>query len=243
MLNIFKSELLKLKKDTMFFTGTIICILVPVFVIVKDKFLSTPPTEIIDWVMTCHLIDFLFLSALSSFIITNLVQKEYQSGTLTNILSSAVSRVSFIFSKLAIWFLWYILLLIYMEVTTIIGSNLIYPTQFNSEIAKTIVIMFTKFGLLAFIALVPLLWVTIRQRKLFYPAILVGIGLTGILLGGTSISMELILPASIVPWTAVSLVAIYQVESPYIIIGTISIILVGVVGLFLALRELYKQDQ
>lgn len=227
----------------MFFTGTSICVLVPVFVIIKDKFLSTPPTEIMDWVMTCHLIDFLFLSALSSFIVTNLIQKEYQSGTLTNILSSAVSRAAFIFSKLAVWFLWYILLLIYMEAITVIGGNLIYPSQFNSEFTKTIIIMFTKFGLLAFITLVPLLWVTIRQRKLFYPAILVGIGLTGILLGGTSISMEMILPASIVPWTAVSLVAIYQVENPYIIISTISIILVGIIGLFLALRELYKQDQ
>lgn len=243
MLNIFKSELLKLKKDTMFFSGTIICISVPVFVIVKDKYLSTPPTEIMDWAMTCHLIDFLFLSALSSFIITNLVQKEYQSGTLINILSSAVSRASFIFSKLSVWFLWYILLLIYMEATTIIGGSLIYPAQFNFEFAKTIILLFTKFGLLAFMALVPLLWVTIRQRKLFYPAILAGIGLTGILLGGTIVSMELILPASIVPWTAVSLIAIYQVESPYIIIGTISIILIGAVGLFFALRELYKQDQ
>lgn len=243
MLNILKSELLKLKKDTMFYTGTVISVLVPILIILKDKFLSAPPDKIADWVMTCCLIDFLILSALSGFIVTNLVQKEYQSGTLTNILTSAVSRTSFIFSKLTIWFLWYAVLLIYIEIITVWGGSLIYPAQFNAGFAKMVIVMFTKFGLLSFITLVPLIWVTILQRKLFYPAILAAIGFTGILLGGLNISMEMILPASILPWTAVSLAAVYQVESPYIIIGITSIVLTGIVGFLLALRSIKKQDQ
>lgn len=243
MLNILKAEFLKLKKDTMFFTGTIITILVPVFMIFKDKFLSAPPDQIMDWIMTCCLIDFLILSVLSGFIITNLVQKEYQSGTLINILSSTVSRASFVFSKLAVWFLWYVILLAYIELVTVLGSSLIYPGQFHTGIVKMVFVMFTKFGLLTFITLVPLLWVTILQKKLFYPAILTAIGFTGILLGGFNISAEMMMPASFVPWTAVSLVAVYQVESPYIIIGTLSIALTGIVGLGLALRSIYKQDQ
>lgn len=226
----------------MFLTGTIISILVPVFIIIKDKFMSTPPDEMMDWVMTCCLLDFLILSALSGFIITNLVQKEYQAGTLTNILSTAVSRAFFIFAKLAVWFLWYVILLAYTEIVTVIGSRLIYPSQFNVQFAKIVFVMFTKFGLLTFITLIPLLWITILQKKLFYPAVLAGIGFTGILLGGFTISMDMILPASIVPWTAVSLVAVYQVESPYLVIGLISIALTGIVGLFLALQSIYKQD-
>lgn len=243
MLNILKSEFLKLKKDTMFYTGTIISALVPILAIIKDKFLSTPPDEITEWVMNCCLIDFLVLSALSGFIITNLVQKEYQSGALTNILSSAVSRASFVFAKLAIWFSWYIVLLIYIEIVTVLGSRFLYPAQFDIDFARMVIVMFTKFGLSSFITFIPLLWVTILQRKLFYPAILVAIGFTGILFGGFNISMEMILPASIVPWTAVSLVTIYQIESPYLIIGIISIAITGIIGLLLALRSIYKQDQ
>lgn len=243
MLNILKSEILKLKKDAMFYTGTIISILIPVLIIIKDKFLSTPPSEIMDWVMSCCLINFLILSLLSGLIITNFVQKEYQSGTLTNILSAAVSRASFVFAKLMVWFLWYVVLLGYIEIMTVIGSNLIYPAQFSTDFVKMIIIMFTKFGLLTFVTLVPLLWVTILQRKLFYPAILVTIGFTGVLIGGFNISMEMTLLASIVPWTAVSLVAICQVESPYIVIGIISIVLTGIFGLLLALRSIYKQEQ
>ncbi|MGN0250014.1 MAG: ABC transporter permease [Oliverpabstia sp.] len=204
MLNILKSEILKLKKDAMFYTGTIISILMPILVILKDEFLSSPPDNLMDWVMTCCLVDFMVLSILSGFIITNSVQKEYQSGALTNILAAAVSRASFLFAKLAVWFVWYVLLLIYMEFVTVIGSSLLYPS---------------------------------------YPAILVTIGFTGILIGGASISMEMILPASMIPWTAVSLVALYQVQSPYCVIGIFSISLTGVIGLLLALREIYKQDQ
>ena len=243
MLNILKSELLKLKKDTMFFTGTIISILVPVLLIMKDQFLATPPTEIMAWVMNCCLIDFLILSALSGFIITNLVQKEYQAGTLTNILCSAVSRASFVFVKLFVWFLWYIVLLACIEMITILGSRFLYPTQFNADFAKMIIVMFTKFGVLTFLTMVPLLWITILQRKLFYPAILVTLGFSGILIGGFNISTEMIIPASIVPWTAVSLVTIYDVESPYAVIGIISILLTGIFGILLALHSIYKQDQ
>ena len=148
-----------------------------------------------------------------------------------------------LFVKLAAWFLWYVAILIYIEIVTILGSNILYPTQFNVEFAKLIVAMFTKFGLLTFVTLTPLLWITLLQRKLFYPSILVTLGFTGILLGGFNISMEMMIPASIIPWTAVSLVSVYQVENPYFIIGIISIILTGIFGVFLALRAIHEQDQ
>lgn len=43
LFNVLKSEFLKLKKDTMFYIGTIITMLVPVLVILKDKVISAPP--------------------------------------------------------------------------------------------------------------------------------------------------------------------------------------------------------
>lgn len=243
MLNILKSEFLKLKKDTMFFTGTFISVITPAFLIVKDKYLSVPPNEITEWVMSCCLVNFMIFSVLSGFIITNLVQKEYQSGTIINILSSSVSRIAFVCSKLAIWFLWYAVVLIFIEIVTLLGGKLIYPSQFNVDFIKMVIVMFSKFGFLSFISFIPLLWITILQRKLFYPSILAAIGFTGFLLGGFNISSEMILSASIVPWMAVSLVSVYQVESLYIEIGLIAIILTGLMGLFFSCYSFYKQDQ
>lgn len=243
MLNILKSEFLKLKKDAMFYTGTVISALVPILVIVKDRFLSSPPGAVMDWVMNCCLVDFLILSALSGFIVTNLVQREYQSGTLINVLTSAVSRASFVAAKLAVWFVWYAVLLVYIGSVTVLGCRLLYPAQFDAALARGVFAMFTEFGLASFVTFIPLLWVTVLQRKLFYPAVLTGIGFTGILLGGFTLSAEMLLPASILPWTAVSLVTVYQVENPYRIIGILSIAAAGIIGLLLALRAIRRQDQ
>lgn len=227
----------------MFYSGTLITMLVPVLVIIKDKVLSTPPKAALDWVMICCLVDFLVLSILSGLVITNLVQKEYQSGTLRNVLTSAVSRISFLLSKLAIWFFWYFILLIYIEAVTLSGSKFIYPDEFSIDFAKTLITMFTKFGLLSFITFVPLLWVTILQKKLFYPSVLAAIAFTGILIGGFNISQDMLFTASLFPWTAVSLIAVYQAETPYLIIGWISIALTGMLGLYLSIRAIYKQEQ
>ncbi len=53
----------------------------------------------------------------------------------------------------------------------------------------------------------------------------------------------MLFPASLFPWTAVSLIAVYQVETPYLIIGWISIALTGMLGLYLSIRAIYKQEQ
>lgn len=53
----------------------------------------------------------------------------------------------------------------------------------------------------------------------------------------------MLFPAGLFPWTAVSLIAVYQVETPYLIIGWISIALTGMLGLYLSIRAIYKQEQ
>lgn len=240
---MIQSEILKLKKDAMFFVGTMLAIITPVLLIIKDSKLATPPNEILPWVMSCCLVNFTVLSILSGLIITNLVQKEYQSCTLTNILISSTSRLAFIFSKLIVWFLWYFIMLIFIGAITVLGGKLIYPAQFNLSFVKSTIELFVRFGLLNFISSIPLLWITILQKKLFYPSILTAIGFTAILVGGISISLEMLLPASFIPWTAVSIIAIYHNGSPCMEIGMVSIILTGLIGLFLSYCSFIRQDQ
>ncbi|WP_300819129.1 hypothetical protein [uncultured Oscillibacter sp.] len=102
--------------------------------------------------------------------------------------------------------------------------------------------MFTKFGTLSFVSFLPLLWVTVLQRKLFYPSALAALGFSAILLGRFNISTEMLPLASLMPWTAVSLVSVYQVEGPYTAIGMVSIALTGIFGVQSALRAIDKQD-
>lgn len=242
LLTLLKTELAKQKKDAMFITGTTICVLIPILVIIKDKFLSAPPTGIMDWAMSYCLVTFFVLAVLSGFVMTNSIQKEYQSGTLINVFCSSVSRMSFVLVKLAVWFLWYVMMLIYIEIIAALGGRFLYPTLFSTGYVKWMLGMFTEFGVLSFITFIPLLWIAILQRKLFYPALLVTLGFSGILLGGFNISTEMMMAASFIPWTAVSLVSIFQVKSPYVVIGMISILLTGTLGVLLALRSAYRQD-
>lgn len=243
MRNLLMAEFLKLKKDTMFFTGTIITVLVPVFLILKDNCLSVPPYEITEWVMSYCVVTFMVLSVLSGFIITNLVHKEYQAGTVVNILSSAVSRTSFVCCKLVVWFLWYAVMLACIEGIVIFGGYLIYPDQFQPAFVKMVIVMFSECGLLSFISFLPLLFITVLQRKLFYPSILAAIGFTGLFMGGFNISAEMILPASVIPWTAVPLAAVYRPKSPYLEIEISVILLTGFVSLFFVCRSFRRQDQ
>lgn len=240
---MIKAELFKLKKDIMFFIGTSIVVAIPILILVKDVYFTTPPKELLNWIMSCCLIDFLILSVISGFIITNLIQREYQAGTLINILTSSVSRAAFVISKLIIWFLWYSTMLAIIIAITVFGSKIIYPTQLNQQYLKITIELFSKFGILSFFSFIPLLWVSFMQKKLFYPSILTAMGFTAIWVGGMNTSLEMILPACIVPWSAVSIIAMNQIGSPYVQIGLTSIILVGLIGLFLSCLSFNKQDQ
>ena len=67
-------------------------------------------------------------------------------------------------------------LLAYIELVTILGSRFLYPAQFSTGVIKLVIAMFTKFGTLSFVSFLPLLSVTVLQRKLFYPSALAALG-------------------------------------------------------------------
>lgn len=133
-------------------------------------------------------------------------------------------------------------LLAYIELVTILCSQFLYPAQFSTGVVKLVIAMFTKFGTLSFVSFLPLLWVTVLQRKLFYLFVLAALGFSAILLGRFNISTEMLPLASHMPWTAVSLVSVYQVEWPYTAIWMVSIALTGIFGVCLTLLAIDEQD-
>ena len=49
------------------------------------------------------------LPVVNGFVLTSLIQREYQDCTLRNTLCAPVSRSAFLLSKTVIWFLWFFL--------------------------------------------------------------------------------------------------------------------------------------
>ena len=149
----------------------------------------------------------------------------------------------FIISKLFVWFLWYVVVLMAVEVLNIIGCFLLYPDSFNLGGVQLLIKYFTKSGLFSFITSLPVLWVAIKQRNLYYPSILTAMVFTVIQVLGLNISMEMLPLASIVPWSAVSIISIYEIPLGYQIVCMISILAMGFLGLGLSIFSLKKQDQ
>ena len=100
MHNAVCSELLKIKKNKMTFLGMAIVILLPVLLIAKGLFLDGDSREYMDWFMTVSMVTMLVFPIVSGFVITTIVQKEYQDKTLRNILTAPASRVNFVIAKL-----------------------------------------------------------------------------------------------------------------------------------------------
>jgi len=90
--------------------------------------------------------------------------------------------------------------------------------------------------------MIPLIWIAIMQRRVFFPTIF----LSFVLAGATVIISDGML-YNIIPWTAVPLVSFsYIIDAlpvSRLIIGLISISATGILGLVLACMTFAKQDQ
>ena len=241
MLNIVSAELMKMKKSKIFIIGTIIVLAMPVFLIIKD--FAEPPAEYMNWLYSCFTLNGIVLPIISGFIITILIQREYQDQTIINVLTSPVSRMSFIISKFIAWFLWYAITLLSVVGISILGYYLIYTKTFNIDGIKIFIEYLLKSGLLGFIASLPLFWVAIKQRESFYPSILLALAFAAIQTAGLNISIEMLPLASVVPWSAVTIFSIFDVPSQYKVTCIISILSSGILGFLLSCYTFSKQDQ
>lgn len=121
-------------------------ILPTVWMIYKDTILTTPPAQISNWIQSVNVITSLFLSIASGFVITFLIQGEYEDKTIINVLSAPTSRSVFLFSKFLVWLLWYLQLLgismFSLAFTGIELFSLMLPVKFASMIPWSAAMLF-----------------------------------------------------------------------------------------------------
>lgn len=243
MRNAICSEFLKIRKNKMALLGMAIVILLPILLILKGIFLDGINREYRDWFMTVSMVTMLVFPIVSGFVITTMVQKEYQDKTLRNILTAPTLRSVFVVAKTLVWLFWYILTLFFAEIAVVAGIYILFPDEFTSINLQYAVFSYTQGCLFSFVAMLPVLWITIKQTVLFYPSILATLGVTVLQMAGRQITEELLLPASLCPWTAVSISGMVQAGTLYWIICTISILFCGIIGFFGAILSFIHQDQ
>lgn len=236
---MLKSELYKMRKSHIFYVCSLMVILPAVWLIYKDTILTTPPDQINNWIQSVNVITSLFLSIASGFVITFLMQREYEDKTIINVLSAPTSRSVFLFSKFLVWLFWYLLLLGICMLIYIIGGKLVYSGRFEIVEISILLNVVVKTRVLSFIASAPLLLVAVIQRRTFYPTIMLSLVFTGIEL------FALILPvkfASMIPWSAAMLFG-YGMTGEYTTNAIVVIICSGIIGILGGCNVFLRQNQ
>ena len=240
--NAFQTEILKLKKNKMALIGFTVTISIPILLILKSILIDKTKIDYHEWIMTVSMLINLVLPIMSGFFITQSMQKEYGEKTIINIVTAPVNRKTFVFSKIAVWFCWYLVVMIVTECLTIIGSLILFHSQVTSTTICFTIQLFTQIGLLSYIAFLPIIWIAIRQRTLFYPTMLCTLVFVLFQSVGTQISEEILPVASFVPWLAIQIPIMLPQNSEYLYICIGSILCTGIIGICLAVREFKKQD-
>lgn len=235
MLKIVQAEFIKSRHNKLFTICAAIAFAVPLLMAIKDIKISQNHGSFItfgDWTMMSQDVFLtVILTVLSGLIITFFCQKEYTERTIIGQLTCPVSRTEFLLGKLTIWSVWHMILTVLFLLATIIGAAMLYPGELSPGSVLQMGLSFIAHGIWIFLSLLPLLAVSVLQRSLFYPSLLLCLLFTFI----STCSGQLPgLSAFILPWSAARLLSTMPLEGLYLIISVSSIIGCAVIGLALA---------
>lgn len=242
MNNAFQTEILKLKKNNMALIGFAVTISIPILLILKSILIDKTKIDYHEWIMTVSMLVNVVLPIMSGFFITQSMQKEYGEKTIINIVTAPVNRKTFVLSKIAVWFCWCFVVMMVTECLTIVGSLMLFPTRVTPATICFTIQLFTQIGFLSYIASLPIIWIAIRQRTLFYPSMLCTLVFVLLQSIGAQVSEELLPVASFVPWLAIQISTMLPQNSQYLYICIASVLCAGIVGIGLSLHEFNKQD-
>lgn len=242
MHNAVCSEIIKFRRNKMAWMGTLIIVTIPLFMI-WNRLVIDPQREYMEWLMSVLMLNTLILPIVNGFVITSNMQREYQDRTIRNVLTAPVSREKFLTAKLVVWFLWYLISFCLSEVIVIAGCYILFPVEFTTRNMRYALSLFTQNNFFSFIVGIPILLICVKQQALFYPSMLATLGSAVLQAAGLQVSEELILPASVCPWTAVSISGLVEVDTSYYWICLVSIFLCGLVGFMGTIISFGNQDQ
>lgn len=236
------SEIRKFRRNKMAWLGTLIIITIPLFMI-WNRLVIDQQRKYMEWLMSVLMLNTLVLPIVNGFVITSNMQREYQDRTIRNILTAPVSREKFMAAKLVVWFLWYLISICLSEMIVTAGCYTLFPVEFTTGNMRYALFLLIQNNFFSFIAGIPILWICVKQQALFYPSMLATLGSAVLQAAGLQVSEELILPACVCPWTAVSISGLVEVDTFYYWICLVSIFLCGLVGFMGTIISFGNQDQ
>ena len=236
MLNILAAERMKLKRSKLLLLCSFIAILLPLIVFPPNEY---DDVSVINWVFRLQMaLQLAVYPILSGFIITFLIQKEYGDQTIINTLTAPVGRIKYLLGKLIVWLVWYLTITVCFGIIICFRVYIYFGESMFFDNLTAISMTILRTGILYLLTLFPVVWITVLQRKVFYPSLLITvavtvIGLAGLLTHGIS--------GSIIPWCAVTVICMPNGDVINSAAYT-SIFLCAAIGLGLAVYSFKKQE-
>lgn len=229
------TELLKLKRSSMFLLSIAGAAVAPLVVVVAT-YVNEPSTPFKELFYNVNLYTVLIIGApLYGVVTTYLFNREYVENTIKNILTIPVSRVSFIMSKTLLLFMWIMMLTMIAWFLTLFLGLL---TQFDGLDISLLVESFKEFsigGVLLFILSTPIILVTLVMKN-YVPTIIFTVVITLInVMGGSSEHRALF------PWAAAGDIANHTLPSTYPPEYSYTAIIVTALTGFIALIVYFKK--
>lgn len=233
MVSLLFTELLKLKRSSMFLISILGATVAP-FVVVVATYVNEPSTLFKELFYNVNLYTVLIIGVPLYGVVTSyLFNREYMENTLKNILTIPVARISFIISKMLLLFMWIMMLTVVAWGITLVLGLL---TQFDGLSTSLLIESLKQFsvgGVLLFILSTPIILVTLVMKN-YVPTIIFTVVITLInVMGGNSEHRALF------PWAAAgdiannTLLPTYPAEYSYIgITATALIAFIAIIAYF-----------
>ncbi|MBP1046148.1 ABC transporter permease [Enterococcus sp. BWM-S5] len=240
MRSIIKIEWLKLRRSSLVFVCLSGSLLFTLLAVLKDVVRSESTQQVPQdiWITENMMINnFMVTFFLSTMLLGYLIHREYEERTIKNLWVTGVARSSILFGKLTVWLLLHFTMYLVACAVVYFGYRSIFDVYELGFID-----IFGKFMLSAFTAAVvilPLAWVGIKQKQLFYPTILVGILFA--VLAVTGITFPDKWPV-IVPWSAAFALSSMDLGNTELGIAVLSVAITGILGLILTFVSFQRQE-
>ncbi|WP_086350650.1 ABC transporter permease [Candidatus Enterococcus clewellii] len=240
MLSTIKIECLKLRRCSLVLVCLSGSFLFTLLAVMKDVLRSGPVQQVPQsvWITENMMINnFMVTFFLSTMLLGYLIHREYEERTIKNLLVTGVSREKILFSKLIVWLVLHFFMYLVASLVVYLGYRSIFETQefaFLDILGKFMLSAGT-----AAVVMLPLAWVGIKQKQLFYPTILFGILIA--VLAVTGITFPDRWPV-IVPWSAAFALSSMELGATEQTIALVSVGGTGIIGLLLMFFSFKRQE-
>lgn len=240
MISTIKIEWLKLRRSSLIVVCLSGSFLFTLLAVMKDVLRSESTRQVPQsiWLTESMMINnFMVTFFLSTMLLGYLIHREYEERTIKNLWVTGVARGKILLSKLIVWLSLHVFMYAVACVVVYLGYRNIfqvYELTFTDILGK-----FMLSACTTAIVILPLAWVGIKQKQLFYPTILMGILFA--VLAVTGITFPDKWPV-IVPWSAAFALSSMDLGNTELLIAISSVAIAGIAGLILMFVSFQRQE-